>query len=243
MKTRIIQTRFWDDEFVSEATKHARYLYIYLLTSQYINLCGIFQLSDRKILFETGMTSNEFEIAKKELTENRKVLFKDGWIKIINASKNNKYTNSPLNEKPYNAELRRVPDSTMDFFNSSIDSTMYSTQNSKLKTKNSKPKEKEEEKEKFSYEDFVDIFNQIKNSRYGYADKKARGQFDTLVRAGVTEDLLKHAIINAKSDRYLIENPKYLTPEYITRVSQFEKWVNAKPFKKESDKKTTFDVL
>lgn len=98
-------------------------------------------------------------------------------------------------------------------------------------------------KEDFSYKKFIDMFNELKNSRYGYADKKAQGQFNQLLKAGVTEEMFKHAISNAKSDRYLIENPKYLTPEYITRVSQFEKWVNAKPFKKSSDKEMTFDVL
>ena len=152
MKTRIIQTRFWDDEFVSEATKHTKYLYIYLLTSQYINLCGIFQLSDKKIIFETGMTAGELNIAKKELVENKKVLFKNGWIKIVNAEKNNQYRNSPLNEKPYNKELEHVPSDVLSFFDSSIDSSIDSTMDSniKYKIKNIKYKTKKEGNKNFS---------------------------------------------------------------------------------------------
>jgi hypothetical protein len=127
MKTRIIQTRFWDDEFVFNASKDAKLLYIYLLTSQYINISGIFQLDERKIAFETGLTPKEFEKAKQEIETAKKVFFYKGWVKVINAEKNNGYKNSPLNEVAYQREISFIPQCVLDYFNSSMDSSIDSS--------------------------------------------------------------------------------------------------------------------
>lgn len=196
MKTRIIQTRFWDDNFIVNANKDTRYLYMYLLTCQYINLCGIFQLSDKKIQFETGLTGKEFEMAKNELIENKKVFFKDGWVKILNAEKNNKYTNSPSNEKPYNAELDKVPEDILEFFNSSVGSTVHSSvdSNIKYKTRNIKYKNKniKQEKEKvllvenssnnFSFAKFKKEKDQIlEDALEKYPDKDCRKAIESFI--------------------------------------------------------------
>jgi hypothetical protein len=142
MKTRIIQTRFWDDEFVFNASKDAKLLYIYLLTSQYINICGIFQLDERKIAFEIAMTPKEFEKAKEELVRENKVCFYKGWVKVINAEKNNGYKNSPLNEVAYQRELSLIPQGVLDYFNSSIDTSIDSSMhtNHKSEIRNNKYK-------------------------------------------------------------------------------------------------------
>jgi len=314
MKTRIIQTRFWDDEFVSELDVESKLVFIYLLTNEAIGLTGIYERPKKFIAFYCGLSVQQVEKALTDISS--KILYIDGWVVIKNAIKYNNYASNSKQRTAYMNEWNRLPEHIQKYApyfdnvddykpgyvkgnktnykhrevaekilerklkenevvhhidknpsNNNIENLAvmsesthvllhqektdlsdtsiivlsdYYDSSPNIKTKNQKPKTK---KENFSYESFVDIFNEIKNSRYGYADKKAKGQFDILIRAGVTEDLFRHAIINARSDKYLIENPKYLTPEYITRVSQFEKWVNAKPFKKESEKKTTFDVL
>lgn len=131
MKTRIIQTRYWDDQFVNEAHYLTRYLYIYILTSQYINISGIFQLTINKILFETGLDKKQFSIAEKELRDAKKIIFIDGWVFVLNARKNNKYENSPMNSSCYENEVEKVPSGVMDSFklyqNSSMDTTMDSS--------------------------------------------------------------------------------------------------------------------
>jgi hypothetical protein len=141
MKTRIIQTRFWDDEFVSETDIYTQHLYLYLLTSQYINICGIFQLTPAKIMFETKLTANQFETAKINLQKANKVYFYKGWVYVINAKKNNKYCESPKNQIAENSELSHVPDEIRSFFNSSMDSSIGTTMDStpKSNTINNKP--------------------------------------------------------------------------------------------------------
>jgi hypothetical protein len=140
MKTRIIQTRFWDDEFISDCSLYTQHLYIYLLTSQYINICGIFQLPVKKILYETKLTEKQFEIAEQELAQADKVYFFKGWVFVKNAMKNNNYVKSSDNQTACDKELGRVPADVTAFFDSTVRSTGNSTStvpiNNKQETRN-----------------------------------------------------------------------------------------------------------
>lgn len=105
---------------------------MYFLTCPYINISGIFELSDRKIIFEHKCTEKQLEKAKDELERNKLVLFKDGWVFVINAEKNNKYRNSPLNEQAYEKEMERIPVNIKEYFDSSMDSSMDSSIDSSM---------------------------------------------------------------------------------------------------------------
>jgi len=120
MKSRAIQTRFWDDENVSEFSSNSKYLYIYLLTCQYINVSGVFQLSIKKIKFETGLTDKQFEKSQQELSKCEKVLFYNGWVYVVNSEKNNNYRKIPSNEVTYQREWERVPTETRSYFNNIV---------------------------------------------------------------------------------------------------------------------------
>lgn len=135
MKTRIFQTRFYDDEFIVNLDLYTQHLYLYLLTCQYINICGIFQLSDRKICFESRLNEKQLAMAKECLEKNKKVFFKNGWVYVVNALKNNNYIKSPTNLNAYKAELSKIPVETKNYFDSSIDSSTDSTIHSNIKYK------------------------------------------------------------------------------------------------------------
>lgn len=138
MKSRIIQTRFWDDEINDQIDIYAQHLYLYLLSCKHINMCGYFQIRDNLIKLEAKLTDNQFESAKKQLQDLKKVFFKDGWVWIVNARKNNKYENSPSNVVVIENELSKVSKELIDYFDSSVDSSVDTTQN--YKTKNIKHK-------------------------------------------------------------------------------------------------------
>ena len=124
MKTRILHTEFWKKMARYKAPKDARYLYNYLLTNMYINMCGIFELPDEYILLETGLTKKELEKAKMWLIEHKKVYFYDGWVKVINAEEYNRYSASPKNASVYEKELADVPIEVSESFDTSIDSSI-----------------------------------------------------------------------------------------------------------------------
>ncbi|HZE87068.1 MAG TPA: hypothetical protein VE090_02560 [Methylomirabilota bacterium] len=150
MKTRIIKTEFWEDMAGKDVPKDARLLFVYLITNPRINMCGIFELSDKYILLETGLTPKELEKAKGYLQEIKKILFIKGWVKITNAEKHNNYKGSPKNEVAYERELALIPSHIKEDFNSSIDSSITTTidTNHKSEIIDQKPEIKKDEDEK-----------------------------------------------------------------------------------------------
>ena len=135
MKTRIIQTRYWDDEYITNTDLATSHLYIYLLTCQYVNICGIFQLSPQKMILESHLGKKGFELARKNLEEGRKVCMYKGWVFVYNAQKNNNYQKSPDNKKAMDNELKRVPVDVLTYFEQFIDSSVDSSVDSTNKSK------------------------------------------------------------------------------------------------------------
>jgi hypothetical protein len=165
VKTRIIQTRFWDDEFICECDIYTQHLFIYLLTSQYINISGIFQLSPKKIQFEAKLTENQFEQAKDNLERAGKVFFHEGWVYVVNARKNNNYLTKELNQKAYQKEIERVPATTLSLLTDYQRTTdgvhlihKQETINNKPKTINQKQETKNHKEE--VYKSVIEHFNQ-----------------------------------------------------------------------------------
>lgn len=95
----------------------------------------------------------------------------------------------------------------------------------------------------FTFSDFINLFNSITNRTFKGCDK-SKGHFNQRIKKynGAEFGI---AIRNAFNDEYLRQNPKYLTPEYITRENQIEKWLNViegeKP-KEQTRKKTMYDI-
>jgi hypothetical protein len=142
MKTRIIQTRFWKDEKVHQMSASAQHLFIYLLTCDSINLCGVFELPDDYISVEAKLDGERLTAAKAELERLDRVRFYNGWIYVVNVLRYNHYHNSPLTELAFKKELMLVPQEILAKIkytpDSTMDSTMDTRRNKKSKIRNKK---------------------------------------------------------------------------------------------------------
>jgi uncharacterized phage protein (TIGR02220 family) len=103
---------------------------------------------------------------------------------------------------------------------------IYNNNNNISNTNNAKPSASA-----FSYEEFLELFNQRVGSQHR-GDTKSKGSFKARIKEGYTRDDFELAITNAKKDRYLMgendSNRRYLTPEYITRSEKLDFWINSK---------------
>lgn len=108
MKTRIIYTKIWQDEWFCILPRASRLVFLYLLTCPQNNLCGIFEVSDRQIVFDAGVSRDELDQAKKDL-EGR-VVFSAGWVKIINSARYNGYGSSPKLDVAIKREISLIPE-------------------------------------------------------------------------------------------------------------------------------------
>jgi len=75
--------------------------------------------------------------------------------------------------------------------------------------------------------DFLKLFNEITGRKFRILDEKAKRQFNARKREGFTESDFSKAIKNCMDDDYHRDNPKYLTPEFITRSDKLQKYLNA----------------
>ena len=148
MKTRILHTRYWTDSWILSFDRSTRFLLVYLLTNQYVNICGIYELPDQIIIMETGLTKAQISNSKKELGKSGKVSFQNGWVQIKNVDKYNKYRNSPKNETAYKKEMDIVPSEFVLLdgtgIDTSIDTSMYTNDKSGIINKESGIRNKKE---------------------------------------------------------------------------------------------------
>jgi len=146
MKTRIIHTKIWEDDFFTSLEKSARYFFFYIITNPRINLCGVYELPDRVIEFETGFKKKELPKLKEALAP--KVYFCDSWVYVVNAKRLGGYKGEK-NDIACDRELQEVPEKVKSvLFKLKADRVCkgygypsHTTINQKSEIKNKKPKE------------------------------------------------------------------------------------------------------
>ena len=88
----MINTKFWSDGFIVNLDPIERYLYLYFLTNEHTNICGIYELPLSVIIRETGIEDKKLQKIFEQF--NNKIYYIDGWIYIKNFSKHQKYNDS-----------------------------------------------------------------------------------------------------------------------------------------------------
>lgn len=71
------------------------------------------------------------------------------------------------------------------------------------------------------------FFNKTTGKNLRLINPKTKAQFNARLKEGYTKEDVMKAIMNCSRDKYHIENPKYLTPEFISRPDKMEKYANA----------------
>lgn len=86
---RSINTGIWSDTWVETLTPIEKLVWFYLLTNSYTNMLGIYKVSIKRIIFETGLTQSQIINALKGFERLRKAFYLfDEWIFLPNWIKN-----------------------------------------------------------------------------------------------------------------------------------------------------------
>lgn len=90
---RSINTGIWSDSFIENLTPIDKLIWFYLLTNQHTNMIGIYQISIRRICFETGLEQETVRKAFEgfqRLSKAIVIVLKDSseWVFLPNWSKN-----------------------------------------------------------------------------------------------------------------------------------------------------------
>lgn len=127
METRIIHTKFWKDNYIEGLDHKGKLLFLYLITNETINICGIYEIGDKAIKYDLDFAQEELDFYKKKFTEDKKFEFFKGWVKILNVDKYNTFS-GPKNDTARKNQLMRVPKELYQQ-DTSIDTSIDTTHN------------------------------------------------------------------------------------------------------------------
>ncbi len=218
---RKIHTSFWSDSFVSDLEKEKKLFYLYLLTNERTRQCGVYEITKRQIAYDLGYTIDtvskqlEFFISKGKIRFNEATneLAIGNWLKYNGST-------SPKVQSCINKEFKLVKDTVLIEYVKSMDTH---------------PQEEQEEEQEETvlpdrkkYLKFIEWFNGVMGKTYR-GDKNSEGQFSARLKENYTSDNFKTALLAMREDSFHKENNyKYITPEFLTRQAQLEKWSNFK---------------
>jgi soluble cytochrome b562 len=114
-KLRSISTKIWTDTWFENLNSNEKIVFIYLLTNDLTNMLGCYEISLRKISFDTNI---KLDIVKKIISkfeDNNKVVYSENYLLIRNFIKNQNY--NPNMKKSaittYNELPKKLKDKTL----------------------------------------------------------------------------------------------------------------------------------
>jgi len=117
VRTRIVYPQMWLDEKFAQCNLETKVLFCYLITSNQLGLTPYHHITDRQILFDTGLNLNQLKTGKKELTDLKWCFFTDNWVFHNHICAYVDYTGRDRVIEAKNQELKNIPDKVIHIFN------------------------------------------------------------------------------------------------------------------------------
>lgn len=102
----MINTRFWNDGFISRLDPTEKLLFIYFLTNEHLNISGIYEMPLKVMAIETGIDQTMIEKVLPRL--HPKIIYHDDWVVIPNFPKHQSLTSADV-VKGILREFEKVP--------------------------------------------------------------------------------------------------------------------------------------
>lgn len=87
-KNRIINTKIWDDDYFRKLNHKGKLMFLYFITDSLTNICGMYEISKDRMVFDTGLKLKEVSLIIEKFEKDKKIIYIDNWICIINFIKN-----------------------------------------------------------------------------------------------------------------------------------------------------------
>ena len=84
----MINTRFRSDPRVLDLDPSEKLLYMYLITNEKTDLCGIYEIHTRTVAFQTGFEKDMIEKMLERFVKDGKIKRHNNYIYIMNFAKN-----------------------------------------------------------------------------------------------------------------------------------------------------------
>jgi len=234
-KLRSVSTAFWSDPFIEDLTPSEKLLFLYLITNDKTNMLGIYEVSIKKISFDTGLNKDIIEKALKEFERLSKVKYIKNHVVLVNFMKHQNY-NTNMKKSAidiYNSLPKDLKDNSLDISKDNPLKGFESLLNhygmvSKYEVEVEVEEEtelEEETKEPINWQSLLDFLNGALNKKYKVFPETVKKSYRTRLKEGFTKANIMNAITNASKDQFHIDNKyKHLTIEFFSRADKLDKF-------------------
>lgn len=234
MKTRIIQTKFWADGYVSALTPLEKIVFLYYLTNEKVNIVHCYECPDRYVLLDTGVSREVLQRCKEKLQESNKVLFYKDYVLLVNADKYEAYRGED-NEKAIKKLESEMATDVLAWYkkknntplNTPVTGVYTPTINNNKEIINNNKGIVKGEKE-FSV--FLEEFNRLFDTSYKPTDGR-KAKYKTRLKTFTQEDILLSLTLMASKPFYRGENDRKwkADPDYfLDKDEVIDKHLNGK---------------
>lgn len=203
MKTRIIQTKIWQDSFIYGLSTESKLLFIYLITNERLELTGAYEIRIPIIYAETGLSIPQI---KKSLVEiESKILYVDNYIIIKNHKKYQDFSKgSEKQQMGFSKELERLPVKIKNLVNNSefklVSNQLETSHELVINNKELIIKQKTENINN-KYDVFIEKFNSLRNTNYKISNELKKN-YDYWNKTFTDEQILQ-AVENIPNHQWL----------------------------------------
>ena len=95
MKTASIKSTFWKDTWVQKLTPNEKLIMLHLLSTEQINVAGIYDITINTISHETGLNQEKVKKALDRFEKDNKVFFRNDFIILANRISSNYNADNP----------------------------------------------------------------------------------------------------------------------------------------------------
>lgn len=106
---RYISTSFWNDPWVQTLTPTEKFLYLYLLTNPLTNIAGVYEITERRMIFDTSLTSKQIRGALSKFGKAKKAVKYQNWIILPAWPSHQRYDKSDRIRKGIETILELLP--------------------------------------------------------------------------------------------------------------------------------------
>jgi hypothetical protein len=111
---RYISTSFWDDEWITTLDPSEKLLYLYLMTNPLTNIAGVYQITVRRICFDTGFNSDTIGHILTKFEKAGKAYLRDGYMILPSWPQHQRPEERSKIKQGIDAILRKLPDKIKD---------------------------------------------------------------------------------------------------------------------------------
>ncbi len=130
-KSRMINTRFWIDDYIGNLDPIEKLLFLYFLTNPCTDISGVYEIPLKTVAIDTGIEKEMVLKILKRFQKDKKIFFEDGWVVIKNFAKHQNLKN-PKIVAGIEMGLSKAPKSITDKLSISNDKLSHLNSNSNL---------------------------------------------------------------------------------------------------------------